>query len=96
MLEKLTPKQKMLLGAAGIILLCIFVLGSSIVSLLHNKLEMRRLAQRQRTLEKQYEVLQVRLQELQQQDPQVLEALARSEYHMVKPGEIEFRFTNDD
>ena len=96
MLDKLTPKQKMLLSAVAIILLCVFVLGSSIVSLLHNKLEMRRLAQRQRTLEKQYEVLQVRLQELQQQDPQVLETLARSEYHMVKPGEIEFRFANDD
>lgn len=86
----------MLLIAAGIILLCVFVLGGSILSLAHNKLEMHRLSRQRAELDKQYEVLQVRLQELKDQNPAVLEELARNEYHFVKPGEIEFRFNNDD
>lgn len=86
----------MLLFAVGTILLCVFVLGGSILSLAHNKLEMHRLSRKRVELDKQYETLQIRLQELKDQNPAVLEELARSEYHFVKPGEIEFRFTNDD
>lgn len=96
MLNKLTPKQKMLLFAAATVLLCVFVLGGSILSLAHNKLEMHRLSRQRVALDKQYETLQVRLQELQEQNPALLEELARSEYHFVKPGEIEFRFNNDN
>lgn len=96
MLDKLTPKQKMLLFVVATILLCVFVLGGSILSLVHNKLEMHRLSRRRVELDKQYETLQVRLQQLQEQNPTVLEELARSEYNFVKPGEIEFRFTNDN
>ena len=86
----------MLLFVAATVLLCVFVLGGSILSLAHNKLEMRRLSRRRVELDKQYEALQVRLQELQEQNPALLEELARSEYHFVKPGEIEFRFDHDD
>jgi len=86
----------MILFAAATVFLCVFVLGGSILSLVHNKLEMRRLSHRRVELDNQYETLQVRLQELQEQNPALLEELARSEYHFVKPGEIEFRFKNDD
>ena len=96
MRKKLTTKQKMLFSIVGIILFAASLLGSSIYSLIHNKLEMRRLQKRQIQLDKQYEELQVRLKELEQQDPAYLERLARTQYNMVKPGEIEFRFEPHD
>ncbi len=96
MLKNLTPKQKMLLTLVGVVLLCTFVLGGSLLSLVHNKLELHRLSRKKTELEQQYITLQQHLEELQNQDPAVLERLARQEYNMVNPGEIEFRFEKND
>ena len=36
------------------------------------------------------------IQKLEQKDPVYLEHLARTQYNMVKPGEVEFRFENEN
>ena len=95
-MQKLSAKQKLLiLTAVGIAAFCIF-LGSSIFSLVHNKLELRRLTKKSAKLDVQYQQLLEEKKLLEQKDPKYMETLARTRYNMVKPGEIEFRFTNHD
>lgn len=95
-MQKLSAKQKLLiLTAVATAAFCIF-LGGSIFSLVHNKLELRRLTKKSAQLDVQYQKILEEKKLLEQQDPKYMETLARTRYNMVKPGEIEFRFTTDD
>lgn len=95
-MQKLSAKQKLLIvTAVAIAAFCIF-LGSSIFSLVHNKLELRRLTKKSAQLDVQYQKLLTEKKLLEEKNPKYMETLARTRYNMVKPGEIEFRFTNND
>ena len=91
-----SAKQKVLVwGGAGVVLAGL-LLGGSLFNWLHNQLELRRLTKQRNRLDAQYEELLATKQLLLDKDPLYMETLARVQYHMVKPGEIEYRFTNDD
>lgn len=87
----LLRNKKPLLWAAGLIAVVVFFLGSSFISLVHNKLEMRKLTRQSALLDKQHQELLHKLDLLKKQDTAYLEELARTQYNMVKPGEIQFR-----
>ena len=94
-MQKLSAKQKFLIiTAVGIAALGIF-LGGSILNLVHNKLELRRLTKKSAQLDAEYQQLLSEKKLLEGKDPKYMETLARTRYNMVKPGEIEFRFKND-
>ncbi len=96
MTKKFSAKQKIaVIGVLGILLVVVPAFGS-IYNLVHNKLEVRRLTKKRDFLDKQYEELLAEKTRLEEQDPVYMELLARMRYHMVKPGEIEFRFNTDD
>lgn len=67
-------------------------LGNSFINLIHNKFEQKRLTKLSAQLDKKYEQLQAQLDLLNKQDPAYIERLARVQYHMSRPGEIEYRF----
>lgn len=96
MFKNLSARQKLLLGGAVGILLAVLWLGGGLLNLAHNKLEMRRLIKKQARLEVQYKELLAEKKLLEEKDPQYMETLARLRYNLVKPGEIEFRFTPHD
>ncbi len=87
----LLRNKKPLLWAAGLIAVVVFFLGSSFLSLVHNKLEMRKLAKQSAALDQQHQELLRKLELLKKQDTAYLEEIARTQYNMVKPGEIQFR-----
>lgn len=87
----LLRNKKPLLWAAGLIAVVVFFLGSSFISLVHNKLEMRKLTRQSALLDKQHQELLHKLDLLKKQDTAYLEELARTQYNMVKPSEIQFR-----
>ena len=82
------PLLLALLAAAAV---CWF-LGSSIINLIHNKLEYKRLTRLTVQLDQEYQALQAQLDLLESQDPAYIERLARVKYHMSLPGETEYRF----
>lgn len=84
-------KKPLLAGLALLVVVFIF-LGGSFLSLFHNKMELKKLTRQTAQLDVEYEHLTKRLKLLKQEDPQYLEQLARTCYHMTKPGEMEFRF----
>ena len=69
-----------------------WLLGGSIINLFHNKLEKRKLTLQSAQLDKEYENLRATKERLDAQDLALLEEVARLEYHLAKPGEVEFRF----
>lgn len=84
--------KKLLLWLLAAVVVVIFFLGSSFLSLGHNKLEMNRLEQQNAALDKEYEQLLVLQKNLEEKEPSLVEEIARTQYGMLKPGEIEFRF----
>ena len=96
MLKKLSAKQKIAVISALVIVLVVVPAFGSIYNLVHNKLQLRHLSQRRAFLDKQYEELLAEKKRLEAQDPAYMERLARTRYHMIKPGEIEFRFNVND
>ena len=94
-MQKLSAKQKFLIiSIVGVAALGIF-LGGSILNLVHNKLELRRLTKQSAQLDEEYQKLLAEKKLLEEKDPKYMETLARTRYNMVKPGEIEFRFKHD-
>ena len=88
--ETLLQKPLLLtLLAAAVVILC---LGGSFVNLVHNKLELRKLTRQSAQLDKEHDELLAQKDLLEKEDPAYLEHIARTEYHLVKPGETEFRF----
>ena len=96
MFKKLSPRQKLLLWGTVAILGAVLWLGGGIINLAHNKLEIHRLTKKREQLDTQYQNLLAEKQLLENKDPQHIETLARIRYNLVKPGEIEFRFTTHD
>lgn len=96
MFKKLSPRQKLLFTCALAVLLAALWLGGGIINLAHNKLEVHRLTKKRDQLDAQYERLLAEKKLLEDKDPQYMETLARMRYNLVKPGEIEFRFTPHD
>lgn len=94
--KKWTVRQRLLLISAIVLLVFILPVFGSILSLWHNKSELRRLTKRRDQLDARYEQLLAEKKRLETQDPAYMEQLARTQYNMVKPGEIEYRFTNDE
>ncbi len=84
--------RKPLIAAALVVLAVCWFLGSSFLSLIHNKMEYNRLSKETVELDKQHEELQKRLALLKKQDASYLERVARVKYNMSKNGETEFRF----
>ena len=56
-------------------------------------MEKNKLMRRSKQLDVEFEKLQQLKTKLEQEDPELIEQLARTQYHLVKPGEVEFRFT---
>ena len=96
MFSKLSARQKMIGSVVFLAVLVVAVLGKSFYSLAHNKAEMRRLHVREARLEKEYADLSAELEKLRAKDPAVMERVARTQYDMVKKGEIQFRFSDYD
>lgn len=96
MSNKLSAKQKIVVISALVLGLVVVPAFGSIYNLVHNKLELRRLTKKRDFLDKQYQELLAEKKRLENKDPAYMELLARTRYHMVKPGEIEFRFNTDD
>ena len=95
-MQKLSAKQKfIIISAIGVAALCIFF-GGSIFNLVHNKLELHRLTKKSAQLDRQYQQLLEEKKLLEEKNPKYMETLARTRYNMVNPGEIEFRFKNND
>lgn len=84
--------RKPLLAAALVVVAVCWFLGSSFLSLIHNKIEFKHLSKLTVELDQQHEELQKRLALLKKQDPAYMERIARVKYHMSKNGETEFRF----
>ncbi len=96
MFKHLSPRQKLLFSGTLAVLIAALWLGGGIINLAHNKLEVRRLTKKRDQLDAQYERLLAEKKLLEDKDPQYMETLARMRYNLVKPGEIEFRFTPHD
>lgn len=90
----LKKHQKALVGVAVITLVVLLVVGGSIYNLVHNQREKHRLLKKQARLEEEYSRLVVVKEKLENGDLALLEQIARTQYHLAKPGEIEFRFTD--
>ncbi len=90
----LTPKIIIL----GIVILLVLVLpiGNSLFNWWHNQAELRRLTQKRAKLDAKYGQLLAEKKLLETRDPAYMEQLARINYHMVKPGEIEYRIVSHD
>jgi len=96
MFKKLSPRQKLLCTCALAVLIAALWLGGGIFNLAHNKLEVHRLTKKRDKLDAQYQQLLIEKKLLQAKDPLYMETLARMRYNLVKPGEIEFRFSPHD
>ena len=96
MVKNLTFRQKVWIGAAVLAVLVAGILWESLYSLVHNKAEMHRLKAREVFLDKQYEQLSKEYELLKAKDPATMERIARTQYHMLKKGETEFRFADYD
>ena len=55
---------------------------------------MRKLAKQSIELDEQHQELLRKMERLQKQDLTYIEEIARTQYNMVKPGEIQFRFSD--
>lgn len=94
MIRTLLKNKKPLLWGMTLLAVAVLLLGGNLISLVHNKLEMRRLQQQNIRLDREYQTLLQTKQALQEENPVLLEKLARTQYNLAKPDEIEFRFQN--
>ncbi len=90
--RKWSARQKIVLVAVLVLGLPTLLLGGSLLNLWHNYSELRRLTQKKARLEAAHQQLLAEKKRLEEKDPHYMELLARTRYHMVRPGEIEFRF----
>ena len=94
LIDTVVKNRKPLLVGLGLLAIGIAWLGGSCASLVHNKMEKNRLKQRSVALDKEHKTLLHTKERLEAQDPALIEEIARTEYDLAKPGEIEFRFTD--
>jgi len=92
LLETLHRNKKPLLWGLALTAVVVLFLGGSFLSLAHNKKEKYKLTQYEKQLDAEFVRLSQLKEKLENEDPELFEQLARTEYHLVKPGEVEFRF----
>ncbi len=85
--DKIKIKYVILLGLLGFVLF-----NGSLLGLVHNRLELRKLEKQNRELDEEYTRLSAELERLEKGDVKYLEEVARTKYHMSKEGETEFRW----
>lgn len=95
-IKKWPLRQRILFFSAVVLVVFILPILSSVLSLWHNKSELRRLTRKREQLDAKYAQLLTEKERLENQDPAYMEMLARTQYNMVKPGEIEYRFSTND
>lgn len=95
-IKKWPLRQRILFFSAVVLIVFVLPVLSSVLSLWHNKSELRRLTRKRDQLDARYEQLLAEKERLEKQDPAYMEMLARTQYNMVKPGEIEYRFDTHD
>ena len=93
LLDTLRRNKKPLLWGVFLTAVVMLFLGGSFLSLAHNKKEKYKLSQYTKKLDNDFVRLTQLKEKLEKEDPELIEQIARTEYHLVKPGEIEFRFT---
>ena len=77
----------------GIVLIAVLWLGNTVRNLVHNKTELQRLTRQTVQLDTEHEQLLEMRALLEAEDPALIEKIARTEYGLAKPGEVEFRFS---
>jgi len=77
----------------GIVLIAALWLGNTVRNLVHNKTELQRLTRQTVQLDTEHEQLLEMRALLEAEDPALIEKIARTEYGLAKPGEVEFRFS---
>lgn len=92
-LNKLRAHKKPLMVLTGIVLIAALWLGNTVRNLVHNKTELQRLTRQTVQLDTEYEQLLEMRALLEAEDPALIEKIARTEYGLAKPGEVEFRFS---
>ena len=90
--DTLRRNKKLLLWGLTLTAVVVLSFGGSFISLAHNKIEKTKLTNRSKQLDQDYEHLIWLKEKLEQEDPELIEQIARTQYNLVKPGEIEFRF----
>lgn len=93
-INTLIKNRKPLLAVVGLLTVVGLWLGSSIFNLVHNKLEVQKLTRQSNSLDEEHEELLRTRALLEAQDPALIEKIARTQYGLAKPNEIEFRFTD--
>ncbi len=92
LIDTLVKNRKPLLIGLSLLAVGLLLLGNNLLNLWHNKTEKHRLARQSVQLDEEYQELRHTKELLDKQDPALLEKIARTQYHLAKPGEIEFRF----
>ncbi len=94
-INTLIKNRKPLFIGLCLLVIVIWWLGNSISNLIYNKLETQKLARKRIELDQEYKQLVQKKALLEAQDPATIEAIARTEYDLAKPDEVEFRFTEE-
>ncbi len=94
LINTLIRNRKPLLVGLGILAVVALWLGNSVVNLVHNKKETNRLRHQDAALDEEYTALMNTKERLEVQDPALIEEIARLEYDLAAPNEVEFRFTD--
>ncbi len=85
-------KNKKNLIFTAVFLIILFCLcNSTFIAVIHNSFTIRRLIKKSASLDKQYEVLSKKYEEILSGKENYIEDSARVKYHMAKPEEFEFR-----
>ena len=87
--KKIKPAHLVL---AALVLFAVF--NGSLFNWIHNKIEIRKLTERNVEADKEFIVLSAQLEKLEKGDLAYLETVARGKYNLSKPGEIELRIAH--
>ena len=87
--------KKPLLWGIGLLAAATLLLGGNLINLVHNRIEKHKLIRQNAQLDAQYQTLLQTKQRLEADDPALLEQIARTQYDLAKPNEIEFRFSDN-
>lgn len=86
----LFKKKIVMWSCVGGVIMCA-LLWNNFHSLFHNTMELRRLQKKSIALDKEYEELLKIKSKLINEDLSYIEEIARTQYNLAKPDEIEFR-----
>lgn len=75
----------------AIIMAGFLLFNGNFFSLMHNAFTLKKLNAKAAALDEEYQELNEEYQKILAGDDSYLQKTARTKYHMVKPGEIEFR-----